>query len=162
MAELRKVAQHVAEIVRAGAHFIVIDEVGFGAGSGIAQTRATLKNSLMEVFILKWDIVFSNRKSQKHRIWQFEAECSAFKGALGDQFEQFEHYSNNIEILRDKAVAHSDAREALEQMADKGVVWPVVSEGVDYALVAYNALQGGSDNRDQYEAMIDKIRSIFS
>lgn len=161
MAKIRRVLEHLHEIFRAASHHQVLLESKFGAESGIACTDSTLKNALMELFILKWEIIFSDSKMQRHRVWQFHGFSDAFHKKIGDNIEQFDRYSKNIKAIRDKVVAHSDLREAVEALAEQGGHWPNLAAGVEYACLAYDVLTGETDAADHYRRLVIASRASF-
>lgn len=161
---IRKLIQIADEGLRAAAHYQGIASHNFRDEPAAAQTQQTLKNALLELFVIKFHILFSESKNDKHRIGAFEGLEAAFMARLGDEkaIEEFEAYKTNVRIARSSAVAHVDTPAKFERLTAEGLHWPRLDEGVGYLCLLWDTLSGRDDASQNYEKMAETILEVWT
>lgn len=150
-----KIAEEIAACARmavARNYFLSSD---FEADTQLVSLRKTTQSALMEAFIVKWFILFSNSKNDKHRIWQFEEISDKFERKLTaeNRYEKFLEYNKNVAIVRNAVIAHIDNEDKIKEVAQAGAHYPNLAEGCEYLCVLYNIVEDKETAKDDFELM---------
>ena len=161
---IRKFSEVLDEAARAFAHYRALDKVEFPEDSSLAQTLTTLRNAMMEVFIIKWHVLFSTRSNDRHRIWRLGTLGEEFEKALGSDgaWDAFKIFSEKVTRVRDSAVAHIDTFERFQQMHIEGAHWPDLNEAARYLAAAYDVLPGRENGAQDFESLVDAASQSFT
>lgn len=151
--KIGKFAELLDEAFRAVAHLNAIDRYNFRNDSDLSQTKITIKNSLIEIFIIKWHVLFSIRDHDHHRIWTLGNLGNEFRRTLDDRgiLADFEQFSENVSRIRDMVVAHVDSFERIQELNRQGGHWPNMNNALRYLVVAYDILPGRSNGVHEYQ-----------
>ena len=147
-----KVSILAEEALRIVAHYSAIDQREFANDSDVAQTRTTLKNGLMELFVVKFHILFSVRKRDKHRIGAFPKLEKMFLSGLGssESVSEFDEYRDNIAKVRDLFVAHVDSADKVDMYGRIGARHPNLSLGSRYVVLLHDLISEKQDGVQRF------------
>jgi hypothetical protein len=151
-----KIATLAEEALRAVAHHRGMEARDFSNAPEIAQAKQTIQNGLLELFTVKFHILFSIRKGDKHRLASFNGLEERFLAALGDAkaVESFTAYSENIAKYRDINVVHVDEPEKVDAASAAGLRYPNLDEGAQYVICLHDIINKKGDGADRFEELM--------
>ncbi|WP_420433215.1 hypothetical protein [Hyphobacterium sp.] len=159
MTKSEKVLEVIHDLLRIIAFHSILGECR-SADDNAEEARRVLQNSLMEMFVVKWSLLFLNRKGERHRIWVVQPFADRFPAYLEEARlrAEFDTYCQNIFAIRDMYVTHLDDRERVNAAELR---WPILQNGKRY-LFALRNIVSDEENEELFNSYLAIARAGFA